>query len=362
MAKGESDPLGPWADADLQATTNAVAGLGADSGIPSYVRFCSNVAKLMRIRLTSASACPSLSFPCVFLLHPSPSPDVGQTPPKRVPMLDNGRHELNGKIWFVGPGPGCGHFIPSEIEDDDLLFTFVTEDLNLGHVPAIIYDPRVSTPVLRHYSSGLDFPDDFEKIYFASAEVTPERVCKAIERTYLEKMKTPDAQPAAAKLWKNGSKWWPNKNAEHRVQMYLEIALNSAFPTCIIRPEQSMPEGRSDIEILETDPIEPSKITQHAILELKVIRSFSETGRSISESESKEWIWSGVEQAAAYRNSKQAKWGALICFDMRCTDIGDAVCFQHVLTLAKGCNVCLRRWFLYASSKLFRAALATQPD
>ena len=113
--------------------------------------------------------------------------------------------------------------------------------------------------------------------------MTLERVCKTIDRTYLEKMKTPDAQPQTGKLWRNGSKWFPYRDAEHRVQMYLEIALNSAFPTCIIRSEQSMPEGRTDIEVLETDPHERSKITQHGILELKVVRSFSETGTKVTE-------------------------------------------------------------------------------
>ena len=287
MAGDEGETLGPWADADLQVTTNTDAGLGADAGIPTPVRFRSNVVKLMRRRLAIGSEHPTLKLPAVFLLHPSPPEQIGLAPPKRVPMLDNGRHDTNAKIWFVGPGPGSGHFVPFEIDDDDQLFRFVTETLGLGHVPAIIFDPRVTEPLLRHYPSGLDDPNDFNSISLGPAQVTLECVCNTIDRTYLEKMKTPDAQPRTGKLWKNGSKWCPYRDAEHRVQMYLEIALNSAFPTCIIRSEQSMPEGRTDIEILETDPSQRNKITQHGILELKVARSFSETGTKVSDKKAK---------------------------------------------------------------------------
>ena len=47
---------------------------------------------------------------------------------------------------------------------------------------------------------------------------------------------------------------------------------------------------------------------------------------------------------------------------MRRNDIGDVACFKHVLELAENCDVYLRRWFLYASSALLRAALAAPSD
>ena len=68
-------------------------------------------------------------------------------------MLDNGRHELNAKIWFVGPGPGSGHFVPFQIDDDDQLFRFVTEELELGTRPGNNLRPTGFTePLLRPLS------------------------------------------------------------------------------------------------------------------------------------------------------------------------------------------------------------------
>ena len=357
MVVDERPHLGPWQDADLQATTETDAGLGADAGVPADIRFRSSVVKLVRRRLASTPELPDLELPAIFLLQPSPPDEIGTTQSKRVPMLDNGRHELNGKIWFVGAGPGSGRFVPFELDDDDLLFRFVTDKLKLGHVPAIVFDPRLSDSHLRHYPNGLDDVSTFDEVTISSVQVTFEQVSAAIDRTYLEKMKTPSAQPSTAKLWKNGSKWRPQKNAELRVQMYLELALNSAFPTCTVRSEQTIPEGRMDIEILENDPNDRSKITQHGVLELKVLRSFHDTGTKVSQKYTKGWIKSGVQQAAAYRDGKGAKWGALLCFDMRCTNFGDTDSFKHVKALAKTLDVYLRRWFMYGTAAQLRSAL-----
>ena len=360
MVAGDAEnKLGPWQDANLKATTTAAAGLGADAGVPPSIRFCSNVVKLVRRRLAIKPKTMALELPAIFLLQPSPPDETGPTQPKRVPMLDNGRHELNGKVWFVGAGSGSGHFVPFEIDDDDQLIRFVTDEIELGRVPAIVLEPRLREPQLRHYPNGLNDLETFDEVVLSSVQVTFEKVSEAIQRTYLEKMKTPDAQPKTGKLWKNGSKWRPRRDAESRVQMYLEIALNTAFPTCTIRSEQSIPEGRIDIEILESEPTERSRITQHGVLELKVLRSFRETGSNVAVKETKNWIKTGVEQAAAYRDGKGAKWGALLCFDMRCKNVGDLDSFKHVRVLAKKCDVHLRRWFMYATSAQLRSALGS---
>lgn len=357
-ANGNSG-LGTWQDANLRLTANANAGLGADAGVPVAVRFRSAVAKLVRRRLAVRGSDPDASLPAVFLLMPSPPPTANTYSPKRVPRLDSGREVLCGRVWFVGAGPGSGHFIPAEHGDDDLLYTFVTDTLALAETPAIVFDPRIPNLHVRYYPHGLADPDSFEDMEIGHADVTIEKVTEAISTTHKKKMITPDAQTAAIPLWVDRDKWWPHSNAEERVQGYLEIALNAAFPTCTVRTEQTgMAEGRLDIEIVENDPIDPSKVTQHGILELKVLRSFGSTGRKESKRSVNEWISSGVEQAAAYRESKRARWSALICFDMRNHDVGDAACFRHVRTLAFKLDVELRRWYLYATSKQLRSALA----
>ena len=176
MAADEGEHLGPWKDADLEATIRTDVGVGADAGVPEPVRFRSNVVKLVRRRLALDPEPAEAELPAIFLLQPCPPDNPGPKPTKRVPMLDNGMHELNGKVWFVGAGPGSGHFVPFEFDDDDRLFRFVTDDLDLADVPAIVFDPRISDPPLRHYPCGLGHPDTFDEITIASVKVTFDQV------------------------------------------------------------------------------------------------------------------------------------------------------------------------------------------
>jgi hypothetical protein len=359
MANGdEPTSLGPWKDANLRVTAQAGAGTGADAGVPHAVRFRSTIAKLVRRRLAIRGDAPEAPSVSVFLLMPSPPGTAMDFSPKRVPRLDNGMHEISGRIWFVGAAAASGHWIDAEFEDDDTLFSFITDTLKLGAAAAIVYDPQHPEVHIRHYPNGLADLESFDDVPLANAAVTIDAVTAAIETTHAEKMITPDAQPESIPLWFDPKKWWPFRNAESRVQGYLEIALNAAFPTCTIRSEQAMPEGRLDIEIVENDPVDRMIVMQHGILELKVLRSFGESGRTVTKTYTSNWIKSGVEQAAAYRDSKGAGWGALICFDMRCDDVGDGACFTHVRTLAKRLEVHLRRWFVYGTSKQLRSALA----
>ena len=352
--------LGPWSDADLRSTTEENAGLGVDARVPTNIRFRSNVAKLVRRRSSTQDARTDVNLPAIFLLQPSPPDATSGMQLTRVPMLDNGRHELNGKIWFLGAGPGSGHFIPFGDESDDQLFRFVTDTLGLGDIPTIVFEPRLDNPCLRYYSSGLNDLANYEDLFLLGTQVTFDSVSAVVERTYSKKMKTPDAQPTAGKLWKDQRKWWPRQDAEYRVQMYLEVALNTGFPTCVIRSEQSTPEGRLDIEILEHQANDHSVVTQHGVLELKVLRSFSASGSDVPQQFTRRLIKEGVEQAAAYRSSKGAKWSALVCFDMRKHDGGDSSCFKHVRTLAEKLNVYLRRWFMYATSRQLRSAMVAK--
>ncbi len=166
------------------------------------------------------------------------------------------------------------------------------------------------------------------------------------------------AQIHPGKLWQDHEKWWPAKQAEALVQLHLKAGLAGAFLTCTVRHEQTMAEGRLDLQIEERDPLDPGKVTHHAVLELKVLRSFGETGKAYTEQDMLDWIESGVKQAAAYRDNKGARHAVLCCFDMRVEDTKE-VCFAHVLDLARRLSVELKRWFLYGSSDLYRDALAS---
>jgi hypothetical protein len=354
-----STMLGPWADDDLVRTARLMTSLGADADLPDDVRFIKGVARIVRRRLVEDEAKSDPARPAVFLLNPNVSGQRSDIKPKRVPMLSNGRTSVNGRLWFVSPAPVMGHYIDlDKCDDDDELFRIVTDDLKLGGIPTVVFDPRTKIPEIRFYAKGLIDPDICQTAQLNQSDVSVERIFEVIHRVYQASFVTPDAQPKAGKLWQESAKYWPVENAEDRVQLYLQIGLASAFLTCTVRHEQPSIPGRTDLEIEESAPLDSTQIIRHAVLELKVLRSFGSTGIPVSEQETRDWIEKGIRQAATYRIDKNAKASALCCFDMRCVNT-DEKCFDHVADLSGQLVVALRRWFIYASSEQYREAVTT---
>ncbi len=342
--------LGPWSSAELGKTAGENAGIGADDDLPLEVRFVSNVAKLVRRRRAEDAGGTDPKIPAVFLLHATP-PETTAVQTKQVPMLDNGNTSVTGRLWFVSAVVVAGHYHELTQSDDEQLFRFITDDLSFGDLPAVIFDPRPKVAEIRFYSRGLREPESCHKTQLDGTPPRADLIFASIHRVYEACLVTPDAQPKAAKLWANSRKWWASSNAEDIVQVSLKAGLVNAFPTCTVRHEQPMPAGRSDLEIEESEALDRSKITRHAILELKVLRSFSHKGTAYSDAKIKEWIKSGVLQASEYRKDKGARLAFLCCFDMRKMNTGVA-CFKHVASLAKKKKVLLGNWFLYATARL----------
>ncbi len=348
--------LGSWKVEDLALTAQLFTGLGADDLLPPEVRFLSNVAKLIQEREAVDSEGSDPNLPAVFLLAPTRSEKISGKA-IRVPMLNNGVNTLNGRVWLVARAVNSGYRLEVEVHDDDSLFSFVTDSLSLGDVPAAIYEPRGSSPTIRFYPAGLEEPEKCQIFPASGEKVTDEKVFSVIERVYQQCLKTPDAQSRAAKLWKNPGRCWPARNAEAVIQSNLRAGLVGQFLTCIIREEQATPEGRTDLEIEEKDPLYRGEIIRHALIELKVLRSFHEGGSAFPQSETFDWIESGVLQAYEYGTQKGAKLATLCCFDMRKTDEKES-CFDRVREIASSKQVVLRRWYIYSSSGHYRKAMA----
>ena len=117
--------------------------------------------------------------------------------------------------------------------------------------------------------------------------------------------------------------------------------------------------GRADLHLEEQDPLDREKVTFLVVLELKVLRSNSDGGTQYSDIETKDWVDKGIKQAGSYKQERGHRVAALVCFDMRTKDDGDA-CFDNVQELAVRMQVALRRWYLYASSELCREARASK--
>ena len=346
-----SNPLGRWAGGDFKATVSQYGGIGGDADFSEEIRFVTGVVQLLRRRMTEAEESDDSDI-AIFVLKPSPPDSIPNA--LRVPMLDNGRTMVNGRLWFTAAPVVSAHYVelPQGFNDDER-FAYVADNLDLGSQPTLIFDPRTKSPQLRWYPEGLGQPNNVEFMPLAG-NVDPEDVFNAIDQLYRECFVTPSGLPQGVNLWRNANGYWPQENAEALIQSHLKAGIVLRFPYCKVRHEQPQQAGRSDLEIGQPDPFDRSVVTQHAVIELKVLRSFGSTGLTVSDSQTKEWIQEGVQQAAAYRDEKSARWSALCCFDMRRHDAGDNECFAHVQGLATTLDVMLRRWFLYASSAAYR--------
>jgi len=347
--------LGSWKIDDLAQTARVFAGLGSDSDLPSDIRFLANVAKLLQERIIIDKTGSDTNIPAVFLLYPTP-PKIIMSSVSRIPMLNNGNTPLTGKLWFVSEVVNSGYKSEGIPQDDEELFNFITDSIQLGDVPTVIYEPRGVKPTLRFYPQGLQQPDKCEVRYINGDSVTEQRIFHVIDRIYEECLVTPDAQLRKGKLWEKAEHCWPSSDAEVIVQQHLKAGLQGHFLTCTIRHEQPTPAGRTDLEIEEKVPDQTGTIIRHALIELKVLRSFSDGGNTISLNDTLNWVEKGVNQANEYGIQKGTRLATLCCFDMRITDDNDS-CFNHVLENARLKKVILKRWYLFSSSEQYRSAM-----
>ncbi len=353
----EPAALGGWSDEDFAATVSQNRGVGADADLPDANRFLAGVVQLLRRRsaeLDRRRESDDIDI-AIFILRPRPPDSI--TDAQRQPMIDNGLTKVNGRLWITAAPVISAHYVELPDGTDDGRFSFVADDHDLGSLPTLIFDPRTAPPQLRWYPEGLVQPDNMELIPLEGA-VSPEDVFNTIDRVYRRCFITPGGLPQGVNLWADSSKFRVLRNAEALIQSLLMAGLAMRFPFCTIRHEQSQLTGRTDLEIEQPDPLDRSRVTRHAIMELKVLRSFRSSGSTVSDHETDEWIKEGVRQAAVYRIDKEFQWSALCCFDMRTGDRDDDTTFKNVREGAASLQVKLMRWQVYASAQLLRQAIS----
>jgi hypothetical protein len=336
-----------WDDGSLLDTGQRFRGDGADAGLPEVVRFRTNVARLIRRRMAYVS---TTGDPSIFFLLPGGPAEAPSA--VSVPMLNNGITAVEGRLWFVGPVAAGGLGLPVDEWDDQAIFGRAMA-MGAGEAPAILYETRTEPPEARYFPNGVANQDSYELLRLDSANVTLNEILEVVNRMYERSLRTPDAQHSEAQLWEDKRRWWPYEHAEARIALTLREGLTGAFPTCTVRDEQPQPSGRLDLELFEPLPHDPSQVIYHAILELKVLRSFRSSGTTVAPSVTVSSVAEGVRQAASYRNDRSARASALCCFDMRTTFSGDA-CFDAVRKLASRHRVTLRVWHIFASSRAWR--------
>jgi len=351
MSEASSLPIVGWADDDLRKTADANFGVGTEAGLPDAVRFLVGVARVIRGRHQEVGmGCEEA--PAVFFLRPRGPEGVDPADLESQPMLDNGLTPLGGNFWFVGPPVyGALGFALSDQLDDGAIFETAIDELGLGSAPAALFDPRGKKPSLRHYPAGLASPDEVKVFSLTGEKMDLDRIVKIVDEATSNHL---DGPAGGANLWKDAKKHQPSDRAEKSIQFALKVALSHALPTAVIREEQQQIAGRLDLEV-EEPLLEDGEFVRHAILELKVLRSFGSTGGKVSEEEVRKVVKEGVRQAVAYRKERRAKAAALCCFDMRVKGAREK-CFNGVRKTAAREKLELRVWPIYASAAERREA------
>lgn len=345
--------LGPWSGDDFRATVQtAIAGLGLNAGVPDAVRFLASVVRLVRLRLVADSSGNDPLLPSVFVLKPSP-PVVARAL-SHAPVINSGQVPIAGKIWFVSEFANSGRAIevsnPSDLAE---VFSVIVNELELGEVPALLFDPRTATNEVRYYAKGLAFDDECDKCDLSAEALSIERIFDVIDKVWLASLAVPKlTQPFS--IWINASKNVPDDQAESKIQGLLRTGLQAAIPSCEPRVEFDFKTGRADIVIEEADLLEQSKVIYRAILELKVFRSRSSNNKPVAKAVAVRAANDGIDQVVAYAAERKAPLAALCCFDMRSACEGSGALPADVRKNAAAYSVRLAVWFLFSSAAMLR--------
>ena len=350
MKSDKREPsFGGWNAEEIEETYKGSSGAGSDFELASKERFLRGVVAAVRRREAIESQREGERSISVFLLK---SDQAGQTNLTLHPMLDAGKSKISGSIWFVNEAvrSGWGRSLPSNVPTE--IFQIVTEQLQVGEVPAVLVDPSGTETSVRYYPQGLSSPNDCELMRLDYSDLKLADILSIVDTVHSQCLVTPDAQSSANKLWQDASQYRPFRNAENKIQAYLKPGLAAALPTCQVYEEQSGIMGRTDIQIRQHDPLDRAKVVHLAVLELKVLRSFSEGGNDYSDEYTQKIIAEGLRQVYSYRNEHEHRIGLLCCFDMRVEDAIDLLeGFGEESDLI---GVAIKSWRIYSSSRQAR--------
>lgn len=345
--------LGAW-QADRPILAVAPTSLYGDvDELPEAVRFQVYVSRLVQLRerQTDTETAGAAAF---VLVTPTQQQSL-KAGRKLDRTVHNGRVRLAGRVHFM-THRAMSSVYEEHSGDVNAVYDRIAE-LQCDRLPALVYDPSEGDSTLSYYPHGTYTDDGLVAIHLGAGPVTEADILAAIDAVYRVKLCTPD-NSGPVKLWEDAGKWHPVEQAERTVQEFVQAGLAGRFHWCTIRAEQAGKLGRTDLEVVDDRTGPAGTITHHALLEMKVLRSFGSTGAKCPPASNDEAIVKGMNQAHSYANANNSLLRMLCCFDMRSEDVGDVATFAHVQADAATLRVSLKRWYLYRSSEELRDALA----
>lgn len=273
--------------------------------------------------------------PVLLLFAPMPRLVGDQLGGKQLTLFAQNPSPPSSGAYVVGRvGTTYAWRLPLDGSFDDLC-AFIGSSPTLARLPLVVL--RRQKRRMYFFASGLGAQDD------PPVEISLDRVESHLDWPTLaghlsvfesECLNTLEMMP---KIWSESGKWFPNENAELVIHDYLLIALRMIFRGFTTMSEVNLPVGRADILLQPRDPSVPTR----ALVELKVLRTFSYTGGT--EYDEKKWeavLEEGRLQAVNYAQKAGAAIKGICAYDMRKVKSKDVIESARLACALDGVELC----------------------
>lgn len=343
--------LGGWEEDRAQLASAPVTGIGLYADQPAFLDFKVLTLQLMT-NLAKDKSFDANDGPVYFVLADGDLFGAVRSLATSVALLRIRPINYFGRLWFVPRNLGHGFAIETGAKPPDDVFEQIC-NLGGGERPCIVVDPY-KPELAMVYADGVSRPEAGETVDLSDMTVNAASIDEALDGLY-SLIRSPD-QSTERPLWHVARKWQPVKEAEKAVQHEVTRALAGRFGRFLdVRSEQPSSIGRTDLELIQFRGLPFGQNIRHALIELKVLRSFGSTGKEVSDRLIRRHISQGVRQASSYGDASNSKIRMLCCYDMRKADNSETL--KDFEQPAKERNVLLRRYFLHNSSETLRQAL-----
>jgi hypothetical protein len=353
----ELNSLGGVTEDEIKSISKEGAGPPGDAGASPLTRFVRKVASLVAVRSEKGEQ----GGVSIFLKSESLVTDLGNRQYEETPLLANGNDPIVGRVWLTAAGLGTAYAIKLDWSDTGVLFQSL-RSAGLGHLPAFVVDLRGAKPLARLYPEGIhiDNADAYMSIDLADDPITSDDMKTALDHFHRKSLRTPAliSEGHGQRVWKKASHGIPESRPEERIHGRLMDALRARFTRHQVRAEVNTDEGRVDIVVWtkSADSAGRPSMRNDWVLELKALADRTTNGKRVAKSVSEHGVQEGLTQAMSYRDSISALRAAVCCFDMRKSDLGDALVFKSIAARAKVRKIELWRWYLFRSAGIARVA------
>ena len=219
---------------------------------------------------------------------------------------------LLGHMFFSSPDATHGQFVPLPTEASSI-FEWL-EDHELGGCPMVAVYRNAKEMVTRR--RGIEDSAQIDVIRDQEPSATVEELTEALGHYHRSRMVTPTNCPEGVWQASSARRYIPGERPEKSIQSDLSNALNFWFRGVVwAEKEDHTSIGRIDVRLLKKGA--NGRLGYWIILELKVIKSFTNTSSPVGTSTNVEAIVEGVKQAGSYRANRSADEGMLEIYDLR---------------------------------------------